>query len=137
MKKNNAFTKLAAGTLLIISQYSLANGTCTLVENASTSEAKRYIQCLDSKLDRAKQVQGTWIQKRKYELEQIEDATGNTQVLPLFRKSISNHEKYIQSSCQWRYLLKLPNATSAAINYKLCELGLINQFTDILKLPVN
>lgn len=137
MTKNNTFTRLAASVLLITSQYSFADDTCTLVANASTDEAKRYIQCLDSELERAKQVQGTWIQKRKYELGQIEDSTGNTQVLPLFKRSIINHEKYIESSCQWRYLLKLPNATTAAINYKQCEIQLTHQFTDILKMPVN
>jgi len=90
---------------------------------------------LDTQIDKAKQVQGSWIQKRKYELTKSQESTGNTQVLPLFMRSITNSEKYLESACQWRYLIKLPNATTAAISYKLCEIELINQFTESLKHP--
>ncbi|GAA80991.1 hypothetical protein P4S65_12155 [Pseudoalteromonas sp. B131b] len=135
MIKSNNLLKLTAIVLLIISQYSFADEACTLVKKATTDEAKRYIQCLDTQINKAKLVQGSWIQKRKYELTTSQESTGNTQILPLFMRSISNNEKYIESACQWRYLLKLPNATTAAISYKICEIQLINQFTDALKKP--
>ena len=54
----------------------------------------------------------------------------------LFKRSVDNHQKYIEASCQWRYILKLPNASQAAIDYKLCELALIEQFTQVLKKPL-
>ena len=135
MTKSNWLLKLTAIVLLATSQYSFADEACTLTDKASTDEAKRYIQCLDAQIDKAKQVQGSWIQKRKYELTKSQESTGNTQVLPLFMRSITNSEKYLESACQWRYLIKLPNATTAAISYKLCEIELINQFTESLKHP--
>ncbi|GAA60361.1 hypothetical protein P20652_2227 [Pseudoalteromonas sp. BSi20652] len=135
MTKSNRLLKLTATVLLIVSQHSFADETCTLAAKATTDEAKRYIQCLDTQINKAKLVQGSWIQKRKYELTTSQESTGNTQVLPLFMRSISNNEKYLESACQWRYLIKLPNATAAAISYKLCEIKLINQFTESLKQP--
>ncbi|WP_024593485.1 MULTISPECIES: hypothetical protein [unclassified Pseudoalteromonas] len=135
MTKSNYLLKLTAIVLLATSQYSFADEACTLAAKATTDEAKRYIQCLDSQIDKAKQAQGSWIQKRKYELTKSQESTGNTQVLPLFMRSIKNNEKYLESACQWRYLIKLPNATTAAISYKLCEIELINQFTESLKHP--
>jgi hypothetical protein len=51
-------------------------------------------------------------------------------------RSIKNNEKYIESACQWRYILQLPNAKAAAISYKHCEIQLVNQFTESLKQPL-
>jgi len=100
------------------------------------SQTKRYTQCLDTQINQAKYNQGTWVQKRKYELTKLEEQSGNTQILMLFKRSVDNHQKYIEASCQWRYILKLPNASQAAIDYKLCELALIEQFTQVLKKPL-
>jgi len=135
MTKSNWLLKLTAIVLLATSQFSFADEACTLTAKATTDEAKRYIQCLDAQIDKAKQVQGSWILKRKFELIRSEESTGNTQVLPLFMRSIKNNEKYLESACQWRYLIKLPNTTTAAIRYKICEIELINQFTEALKKP--
>ena len=52
--------------LLATNQYSFADEACTLTAKATTVEAKRYIQCLDTQIDKTKQVQGSWIQKRKF-----------------------------------------------------------------------
>lgn len=135
MIKSNHLLKLTAIVLLTTSQYSFADEVCTLAAKATTDETKHYIQCLDTQIDKAKQVQDSWIQKRKFELTKLQESTGNTQVLPLFIRSIKNNGKYLESACQWRYLIELPNATTAAISYKLCEIKLINQFTEALKHP--
>lgn len=136
MKKNSTHTTLFALLILLISVNVNANDACQLTDKPTMNESKRYIQCLDTQLDKAKQEQGTWVQKRKYELVQSEEATGNTQVLQLFMRSIKNNEKYIESACQWRYILQLPNAKAAAISYKHCEIQLVNQFTESLKQPL-
>ncbi|KTD97806.1 MULTISPECIES: hypothetical protein [unclassified Pseudoalteromonas] len=136
MTKNSTHTTLFALLILLISVNVNANDACQLPDKPTMNESKRYIQCLDTQLDKAKQEQGTWVQKRKYELVQSEEATGNTQVLQLFMRSIKNNEKYIESACQWRYILQLPNAKAAAISYKHCEIQLVNQFTESLKQPL-
>ncbi|KPZ52340.1 MULTISPECIES: hypothetical protein [Pseudoalteromonas] len=134
MIKNSLLITLAS--LLALSGNANAQAQCTLAQNATPSQTKRYTQCLDTQINQAKYNQGTWIQKRKYELTKLEEQSGNTQILMLFKRSVDNHQKYIESSCQWRYLLKLPNASQAAIDYKLCELALIEQFTQVLKKPL-
>lgn len=136
IKNNYLLHHIVALFLLGFSSFSFSAQVCSLPENATPNVAKRYIQCLDSEINKIEQVQATWILKRKFELTKIEEETGNTQVLPLFMRSISNHEKYIKSSCQWRYILKSPNGTAAAISYKLCEIELMKQFTDVLKIPL-
>lgn len=127
---------VALVSFITFSGHVYAQQGCQLEHNATPSQTKRYTQCLDTKINQAKYTQGTWIQKRKYELTKLEEQSGNTQVLSLFLRSVSNHEKYIEASCQWRYILKLPNASKAAIDYKLCELDLIEQFTNVLKTPI-
>ena len=134
MIKNSLLITLAS--LLALSGNANAQDQCTLEQNATPSQTKRYTQCLDTQINQAKYNQGTWVQKRKYELTKLEEQSGNTQILMLFKRSVDNHQKYIEASCQWRYLLKLPNASQAAIDYKLCELALIEQFTQVLKKPL-
>lgn len=136
MKKSNLIIYLLSLTLLFFSSVSFAQQTCKLPAQATPEITKRYIQCLDDQLNTAKQLQNTWIQKRKFELNKLEFETGNTQILQLFIKSIASNENYIKHSCQWRYSLKLPNALSAAITYKTCELSLVEQFTLDLKRPL-
>lgn len=134
MIKNSLLITLAS--LLVLSTNASAQAQCTLEQNATPSQTKRYTQCLDTQINQAKYNQGTWVQKRKYELTKLEEQSGNTQILMLFKRSVDNHQKYIEASCQWRYILKLPNASQAAIDYKLCELALIEQFTQVLKKPL-
>ena len=134
MIKNSLLITLTS--LLALGANASAKTQCTLEQNATPSQTKRYTQCLDTQINQAKYSQGTWIQKRKYELTKLEEQSGNTQILMLFKRSVDNHQKYIEASCQWRYILKLPNASQAAIDYKLCELALIEQFTQVLKNPL-
>ncbi|MDC9522047.1 hypothetical protein PSH55_13090 [Pseudoalteromonas sp. Angola-31] len=134
MIKNSLLITLAS--LLALSANASVQAQCTLEQNATPSQTKRYTQCLDTQINQAKYNQGTWVKKRKYELTKLEEQSGNTQILMLFKRSVDNHQKYIEASCQWRYILKLPNASQAAIDYKLCELALIEQFTQVLKKPL-
>ncbi len=134
MIKNSLLITLAS--LLALSANASVQAQCTLEQNATPSQTKRYTQCLDTQINQAKYNQGTWVQKRKYELTKLEEQSGNTQILMLFKRSVDNHQKYIEASCQWRYILKLPNASQAAIDYKVCELALIEQFTQVLKKPL-
>jgi hypothetical protein len=110
--------------------------TCEKQNGATPAQLKRYIQCLDAHLTTMKQEQQRWIKKRTYELKNNEESTGNTQILPLFISSIRSYEKFIDQSCQWRYILKMPNASAAAIEYKQCEIALIESFTEAIKHPL-
>ncbi|MBQ4832243.1 DUF1311 domain-containing protein [Pseudoalteromonas sp. MMG010] len=135
MLKNKAFFILSvAGYFFSLSVF--AQGNCSLVKSASPTQAKSYIQCLDSDINTAKRIRSTWIEKRTYELTENQQTTGNTQILPLFKKSLLSYDKFIEQSCQWRYILKMPNATKAAITYKHCEIALINAQIEQLKLAL-
>ena len=91
MKKSNLIIYLLSLTLLFFSSVSFAQQTCKLPAQATPEVTKRYIQCLDDQLNTAKQLQNTWIQKRKFELNKLEFETGNTQILQLFIKSIASN----------------------------------------------
>ena len=78
-------------------------------------------------------LQDSWIQKRTFELSALESETGNTQILSLFKLSINAKDNYIQRSCQWRYMLKQPNAQQAVVTYKECEIAMTEQFIQQLK----
>lgn len=99
----------------------------------SPEATKRYIQCLDSELNKVQRIQNSWIEKRKYELTTHKNETGNTQILPIFIKSLGSKEQYLEHNCQWRYLLKLPDALAATIEYKECAITTMEQFTEQLK----
>ncbi|WP_372761510.1 hypothetical protein [Pseudoalteromonas sp.] len=136
MKKNNLLLALIHLVLLLTAASSFAKARCELPPEANQITIKRYLQCLDSTLNNAKQLQASWIEKRRYELAKRERETGDSQILQLFTNSITSHNKYVAKSCQWRYLLHLPNAVNAAINYKRCEIQLVEQFTASLKQPL-
>lgn len=106
---------------------------CTLVDNPQPEHVKAYTQCLDAKLNTVQQQQDSWIQKRTFELSELANETGNTHVSSLFKQSIIAKDKFIQKSCQWRYMLKQPNTLQAAVAYKECEIALIEQFIEQLK----
>ncbi|WP_301003027.1 hypothetical protein [Pseudoalteromonas sp.] len=106
---------------------------CTLKDNPQPEHLKAYTKCLDAKLNRIQQQQDSWVQKRTFELSELVNETGNTHVSSLFKQSITAKDKYIQKSCQWRYMLKQPNTPQAAIAYKECEIALIEQFIEQLK----
>jgi len=126
---------LSAGLLIfVLPSYSAT--TCNLKSKSDIDVIKSYIRCLDKVLDKTKQTQKIWIQKREFELTKIARDTSNNKILAPFTQSILDHEKYVSDSCKWRYLLKLPNALDAAIEYKQCEIKLIEQFTTALKKPI-
>lgn len=133
MQKNKYASLLILMTLLAWAAPSIAAQSCILKENAPFEEVKTYIQCLDAELIKVTQRRDSWIEKRRYELEAKEKETGNTLVLSLFNSSIFANEAYIKKSCQWRYVLKQPNASLAVIAFKECEIALIEQFTQQLE----
>ncbi len=69
---------------------------CTLQNNALPEQIKDYTQCLDAKLNKVQQQQDSWIQKRTFELAELESETGNTYILSLFKQSLNAKDKYIQ-----------------------------------------
>ncbi|WP_254844937.1 hypothetical protein [Pseudoalteromonas sp. SK18] len=111
-----------------------AEQECTLQSNALPEQIKDYTQCLDAKLNKVQQQQDSWIQKRTFELAELESETGNTYILSLFKQSLNAKDKYIQKSCQWRYMLKQPNSPEAVVTYKECEIAMIEQFIQQLKM---
>ena len=134
MKKNNYILCFTLALLFSWAVPSVAAPLeCTLEKNALTEQIKAYTQCLDAKLNRVQQEQDSWIQKRTFELSALESETGNTQILSLFKLSINAKDNYIQRSCQWRYMLKQPNAQQAVVTYKECEIAMTEQFIQQLK----
>lgn len=135
MKKNNYILCFSLSLLLLWAQQSMAaEQQCTLQSNALPEQIKDYTQCLDAKLNKVQQQQDSWIQKRIFELAELESETGNTIILSLFKQSINAKDKYIQKSCQWRYMLKQPNSLEAVVTYKECEIAMIKQFIQQLKM---
>ncbi|KPH59668.1 hypothetical protein AMS58_17095 [Pseudoalteromonas porphyrae] len=135
MIKNNSLTLLCA-LILLFTENALSMDDCILDDKATTNEAKKYIQCLDRNIANLKRTQKTWINKLNLDLEKIQEDTGNTQLLPIFTRSLTSHTRFLEDSCRWRYLQKMPNATQAAIVYKRCEILLLDQYIATLKQPL-
>ena len=135
MKKSNYIFCFSLSLLFLWAQQSMAAvQECTLQNNALPEQIKDYTQCLDAKLNKVQQQQDSWIQKRIFELAELESETGNTYILSLFKQSLNAKDKYIQKSCQWRYMLKQPNSPEAVVTYKECEIAMIEQFIQQLKI---
>jgi len=135
MKKSNYILCFSLSLLFLWAQQSIAAAQeCTLQNNALPEQIKDYTQCLDAKLNKVQQQQDSWIQKRTFELAELESETGNTYILSLFKQSLNAKDKYIQKSCQWRYMLKQPNAPEAVVTYKECEIAMTEQFIQQLKM---
>lgn len=135
MIKNNR--RLVSCTLLLLlSATTQADEPCSLVDQATPDEAKSYLQCLDKQIANLTRIQQTWVNKITLDLNNIEAETGNTQLLPIFKRSITSQSKYLEDSCKWRYLQKIPNGTQAAIVYKRCELRILEQHIAVLKQPI-
>ncbi|WP_404340379.1 hypothetical protein [Pseudoalteromonas mariniglutinosa] len=137
MTRNNylsLFACLSIATSLLSTQ-SYADQQCQLADN-SIDASKSYIQCLDLVLDKLYRQQKIWQNKITMDLERIEQDTGNTQLLPIFQRSITNHMRYLEDSCRWRYLQKMPNSTAAAITYKQCEINILQQHIAVLNKPI-
>ena len=136
MIKNSRLTTISALLLALSTTTFAAEEQCTVVEQATPDEAKKYIQCLDKQIETLTRIQQTWINKITLDLNKIQEDTGNSQLLPIFKRSIINYQKYLEDSCKWRYLHKVPNATQAAIVYKRCELRILEQHITVLKQPI-
>lgn len=135
MIKNNSLTVLCA-LMLLFTKSAFSMDECTLEDKATTNEAKKYIQCLDRHIANLKRTQTMWINKLNLDLEKIQEDTGNTQLLPIFTRSLASQTRFLEDSCRWRYLQKMPNATQAAIVYKRCEILLLDQYITNLKQPL-
>jgi predicted component of viral defense system (DUF524 family) len=112
-----------------------AQQQCTLNGN-TPAETKQYIRCLDKVIEDLEREQKMWVNKLTLDLEKIKEDTGNSQLLPIFLRSVKNQASYQEDSCRWRYLQKMPNATKAAITYKQCEIAILNQHLNVLKQPL-
>lgn len=136
MIKNNKLSISCCTLLLLLSVTTQAAEQCSLVAQATPDEAKSYIQCLDRQIENLTRIQQTWVNKITLDLNTIEEETGNTQLLPIFKRSMASQNKYLEDSCKWRYLQKVPNATQAAMVYKRCEIRILEQHIEVLKQPI-
>lgn len=135
MVKNKRLS-ISCTLLILFSVSTQAAESCSLVDQATPDEAKSYLQCLDRQIASLTRIQQTWVNKITLDLNKIEEETGNTQLLPIFKRSITSQNKYLEDSCKWRYLQKVPNGTQAAIVYKRCEIQILEQHIEVLKQPI-
>ncbi|RJF36521.1 MULTISPECIES: hypothetical protein [Pseudoalteromonas] len=134
----NKKSLLIKGMLLALcagSAHAQAEQSCELTSN-NTDETKRYIQCLDQVIADLHRDQKMWINKLTMDLEKIKEDSGNSQLLPIFNRSVKNQERYLEDSCRWRYLQKMPNGTKAAIVYKQCEIEILKNHIQVLQRPL-
>lgn len=108
---------------------------CKPLASEHPEKAKKYVACLDQNIEMLKSAEQTWYQKLLLDIEKIQEDTGNTQLLPIIKRSVSNQRNYLDDTCRWRYLHKMPNPTKAAIAYKECEISLRQKNLDVLKMP--
>ncbi|MFC3034639.1 hypothetical protein ACFOEE_19225 [Pseudoalteromonas fenneropenaei] len=108
---------------------------CAPLASEQPEKAKKYIQCLDQNIEKLKQEEQIWYQKLTLDIQKIEEETGNTQLLPIIRRSAIKQKEYLEDSCRWRFLHQMPNPTKAAIAYKQCEISLLQSYLDALQMP--
>ena len=135
MIKNKRLS-ISCTLLILLSAPIQADEQCNLAAQATPDEAKSYLQCLDKQIESLTRIQQTWVNKIALDLNKIEEETGNTQLLPIFKRSITSQNKYLEDSCKWRYLQKVPNGTQAAIVYKRCEIRILEQHIEVLRQPI-
>ncbi len=133
--KTSIFVKSIFLGLITTASQAQAEQACELASN-HTDDTKRYIQCLDQVIADLQRDQKMWVNKLTMDLEKIKEDTGNSQLLPIFNRSIKNQERYLEDSCRWRYLQKMPNGTSAAIAYKQCEIEILKNHVNVLQQPL-
>jgi len=123
---------LIAFTSMITNAYELKE--CTPITSNSPSEARYFIKCLDLNIEVLDRERSIWINKIIMDMEELEKETGNTQLLPIIQRSLRHNDNYIEDSCRWRYLHKMPNSTKAAIAYKECKIRLYQRHIEDLQL---
>ncbi|MBE0386536.1 hypothetical protein PLUTE_a3955 [Pseudoalteromonas luteoviolacea DSM 6061] len=89
--------------------------------------------CLDSNIELLERDRQAWINKLIMDTEELEKDTGNTQLMPIIKRSLLSQSRYMEDSCKWRYLKELPNSTSAAKVYKRCKISFLQHHTTELK----
>ncbi|MAD90965.1 MAG: hypothetical protein CMK64_14785 [Pseudoalteromonas sp.] len=119
-------------TSLLTNAYELKE--CPPIQGNSPAEARQFIKCLDGNIETLERERVIWINKIVMDMEILEQDTGNTQLLPIIRRSLKHQDNYIEDSCRWRYLHKMPNSTKAAIAYKNCKIRLYERHIEDLKL---
>jgi len=115
----------------VVNAYELKE--CTPIQSNAPAEARHFIKCLDSNIETLERERVIWINKIVMDMEALELDTGNTQLLPIIRRSLKHQDNYIEDSCRWRYLHKMPNSTKAAIAYKQCKIRLYQRHVEDLK----
>lgn len=129
------FRLLFCAGLSLLSLSTLANELkeCRPMKSNSPDEAKVFIKCLDNKIETLERERTIWTKKLVMDMEELEKNTGNTQLLPIIIRSLKHQDNYIEDSCRWRYLHKMPNSTKAAIAYKACKIRLYIRHIEDLK----
>ena len=122
---------LPVSALLLASLNISAN---TDEQHCGTGKIVTQLQCLDQAIIEHKRTRQTWLTKLEKQVEVKQNNTGNTQLFLSFQRSKNSFDSYISDNCQWRYLNELPNSQQAALTYKRCELAVIEQQINILKL---
>ena len=120
--------------LISLSTHAYELRECKPIQSNSPAEARQFIKCLDSNIETLDRERIIWIKKLVMDMEELEQDTGNTQLLPIIRRSLKHQDNYIEDSCRWRYLHKMPNSTKAAVAYKECKIRLYTRHIEDLKL---
>ncbi|CAH9051942.1 hypothetical protein PSECIP111951_01678 [Pseudoalteromonas holothuriae] len=108
---------------------------CSSLESYHPVDSKIYIKCLDSNINMMRRHQQSWINKLLHDIEQVQTQTGNTQLMPIIKRSIVYHEQYSDDTCKWRYLYTLPNSIKASVAYKKCTLHMLHRHIEDLQQP--
>ncbi|MDK1289916.1 hypothetical protein [Pseudoalteromonas umbrosa] len=98
---------------------------CSHLESDHPQKAKKYLMCLDGNIELLERNRQTWVNKLVMDTEELEKNTGNTQLMPIIQRSITNQSRYMDDSCKWRYLKELPNSTRAAKVFKRCKISFL------------
>ena len=135
MKNINNITLLSACSVLCFNSLASPLKECVLEEGTHPSKAKAYLICLDETITTLEKRRKMWVNKLYLDMEKMEQETGNSQLLPIIKRSINSKNKYIEESCRWRYIHNMPNVAKSASEYKTCKIRLLVRHIEDLKLP--
>ncbi|NOU50984.1 hypothetical protein HG263_10615 [Pseudoalteromonas sp. JBTF-M23] len=134
-------TKISVSFVCLVPLAAIANSSeitlsdCSSVESYHPVESKVYIKCLDSNIDMLRRHQQSWINKLLHDIGLVQEQTGNTQLMPIIKRSIVYHEQYAEDTCKWRYLYTLPNSIKASVAHKKCTMRLLRKHIEDLQHP--
>jgi len=132
-KTTNFFILTVAAISIDVSARTASLADCTHLDSDHPQKAKRYLMCLDGNIELLERDRQAWINKLLLDTEKIEKDTGNTQLMPIIKRSLLSQSRYMEDSCKWRYLKELPNSTKAAKVYKRCKISFLQHHTEELK----